>query len=234
MIGKSVINKEEISGIEISNENLNAAIDLYNHRNMLMREFCEVANDHLDIITPDVRHNIMKSATFTEIRETISKMESLIELLKAQPVYKFKGKKVVLTGITAEPIEFLNLFKENNLAVVADDLGQESRQYRSDYPTGEDAIERLAAHWFDTKGCSTIYSPDHRERGKMLVEMAKEKEADCIAVCLMRFCDVEEYDYPYISQMAEEAGLYSLCLEIDQSTQDNGQSRTKIQSYAEI
>ena len=44
----------------------------------------------------------------------------------------------------------------------------------------------------------------------------------------------QEYDYPYISQMAEEAGLYCLCLEIDQSTQDNGQSKTKIQSYAEI
>lgn len=225
---------EEIAGKKISEEKLNETLNLYNERNALMREFCQVANDHLDIITPAVRHNVMKSATFVDIHETISKVRKLIDALKSQPVHKWTGKRVILTGITAEPVEFLDIFAENKIAVVADDLAQEMRQYRTDYPEGKDTMERLAAQWLNVKGCSTAYSPDHRERGKMLVEMAKEYDADCIAVCLMRFCDVEEYDYPYISHLAEEAGLYCLCLEIDQSTQDNGQSKTKIQSYAEI
>jgi benzoyl-CoA reductase/2-hydroxyglutaryl-CoA dehydratase subunit BcrC/BadD/HgdB len=50
----------------------------------------------------------------------------------------------------------------------------------------------------------------------------------------MKFCDVEEYEYPLIAKAAEAAGLATLCLEIDQSTQDNEQSRTKIQSFAEM
>jgi len=225
---------EAISGVKITNATLSATLDLYNIRNVVIREFCDVANDHLDIITPVVRHNVMKSATFLEISETIAMVKELIEELKTQQVCKWTGKKVILTGITAEPEEFLEIFIENKIAVVGDDLAQETRQYRTDYPFGNSAIERLAANWMELKGCSMVYEQDNTVRGQMLVDMAKNKGADCLAVCLMRFCDVEEYDYPYISKMAEEAGLYSLCLEIDQSTQDNGQSRTKIQSYAEI
>lgn len=225
---------EAISGVKITNDTLEYTLDLYNERNAAMREFCNVANDHLDIITPVVRHNVMKSATFLEVSETIDMVKELIEELKSQPICKWTGKKVILTGITAEPEEFLNIFVENEIAVVGDDLAQESRQYRTDYPFGNSAIERLAAQWINIKGCSMAHETNNTVRGQMLVNMAKNKNADCIAVCLMRFCDVEEYDYPYISKMTEEAGLYSLCLEIDQSTQDNGQSRTKIQSYAEL
>lgn len=225
---------EAISGINITNATLTATLELYNNRNALMREFCDIANEHLDVITPVVRHNVMKSATFLDVSDTIFMVKELTEELKIKPICKWTGKKVILTGITAEPEEFLNIFVENKIAVVGDDLAQESRQYRTDYPVGNSAIESLAAHWFNIKGCSMAHEPDSTARGQMLVDMANDKGADCIAVCLMRFCDVEEYDYPYISHMTENAGLYSLCLEIDQSTQDNGQSRTKIQSYVEI
>jgi len=232
---KSVQEKlEAIAGVKITDATLSATLDLYNTKNLVMREFCDVANDHLDIITPVVRHNVMKSATFLEISETIDMVKELINELRNQQICKWTGKKVILTGITAEPEEFLKIFEENKIAVVGDDLAQETRQYRTDYPSGNSAIERLAANWMELKGCSMAHETDHTIRGQMLVDMAKNKGADCIAICLMRFCDVEEYEYPYISKMAEEAGLYSLCLEIDQSTQDNGQSRTKIQSYAEI
>ncbi len=232
---KSVQKKlEEISGTKITNEELSDTLDLYNKRNSLMREFCKEANNHLDIVTPVVRHNVMKSATFLDVNDTISIVEELINELKKHPIYNWSGKKVILTGITAEPEEFLNIFTENNVAVVGDDLAQESRQYRTDYLNGNSAMECLAAQWFDIKGCSMAHESDNTVRGQILLDMAKNNEADCIAVCLMRFCDVEEYDYPYISKMTEEAELHSLCLEIDQSTQDNGQSRTKIQSYAEI
>ena len=225
---------EHIAGKAIEEEKLNRSLDLYNARNTLMRTFIELANDHLDIITPVVRHRVMKAVTFLEIQETLTLLRELNAVLESLPVHEWKGKRTILTGITAEPEEFLQIFADNHIAVVADDLAQESRQYRNDYPDGANAIQRLAKQWFEIGCCSTVYQEDKFQRGEVLVELAQDYDADCIAVCLMRFCDVEEYDYPYISQMAEKSGLYCLCLEIDQSTQDNGQSKTKIQSYAEI
>jgi benzoyl-CoA reductase/2-hydroxyglutaryl-CoA dehydratase subunit BcrC/BadD/HgdB len=116
---------------------------------------------------------------------------------------------------------------------VGDDVAQESRQYRTTIPVGSDPWSSLAGQWQDRHGCSTVHETKF-SRGKMLAEMAKKNGADGVAVCLMRFCDVEEYDYPLIAKEAEAAGLRCLCLEIDQSTQNNEQSRTKLQSFAEM
>lgn len=224
---------EKYTGCTITDAALNSSIEVYNEHSAVMCEFSEVANDHLDVITPVVRHNVMKSAQFLEKGEHTKKVRAIIVELKKLPAHKWTGKKVILTGITAEPDEFLKIFSENNIAVVGDDLAQESRQYRTLISKGNTPIERLAGQWFERFGCSVVHEVDST-RSKMLVDMAKKYEAQGIAVCLMRFCDVEEYEYPFISKESEQAGLHCLCLEIDQSTQNNEQSRTKIQSFAEL
>jgi len=224
---------EKYTTCTITDAALEKSIEIYNEHSAVMCEFVEVANDHLDIITPVIRHSVMKSAVFLEKSEHTEKVRSLIAELNKLPIHEWKGKKVILTGITAEPDEFLEIFSENHIAVVGDDLAQESRQYRTPIPNGPSPVERLAAQWFNRFCCSTVHE-NESNRGELLVEMAEKQGAQGIAVCLMRFCDVEEYDYPIISKATEKAGLQSLCLEIDQNTQNNEQSRTKIQSFAEM
>lgn len=224
---------EAIAGCKITDEALNATIKVYNAHNAIMREFVEVANEHLDIITPSIRHSVMKSSHFMEKAEHTAIVEKIIAALKELPVHQWKGRRVILTGITAEPSDFLDLFTANKIAVVGDDLAQETRQFRTDIPAGDSPMERLAQQWLDRKACSTVHEISST-RGELIVDLAKTNKADGVAVCLMKFCDVEEYDYPMLVKAAEAAGLAALCLEIDQSTQNNEQSRTKIQSFAEM
>ena len=224
---------EEVTGCTITEESLAQSIEVYNEHSATMMAFAKAANDHLDVITPVARHAVFKSALFMEKGEHTEKVKELLSALEGLPKYEHKGKKVILTGITAEPDEFLELFTECGIAVVGDDLAQESRLYRTAIPKRGTALEDLAGQWFERKGCSMVHEVEST-RGSMLVEMAQAAGAQGIVVCLMRFCDVEEYDYPMIAQSAKEAGLRCLCLEIDQSTQNNEQSHTKIQSFAEM
>jgi benzoyl-CoA reductase/2-hydroxyglutaryl-CoA dehydratase subunit BcrC/BadD/HgdB len=231
--GAVKIKLEAIAGCEITDQSLNKTFKVYNAHNAVMREFAEVANDHLDVITPNVRHSVMKSSHFMEKAEHTAIVEKIIAALQELPVYQWAGKKVILSGITAEPSHFLDLFTENKIAVVGDDLAQESRQFRTDIPEGNDPMARLAQQWLDRKGCSVVHEISST-RGELIVELATENKADGIVVCLMKFCDVEEYDYPMIASKAEAAGIPTLCLDIDQSIQINEQSRTKVQSFAEM
>ncbi len=224
---------ENIAGAPISEEALNKSIEIYNKHQAVMREFLALANDHLDVITAKVRHNVMKSAHFMEKAEHTALVEEINAELKKLPVHKWQGKKVVLTGVTAEPADFLDIFAENKVAVVADDLGQESRQVRIDIPAGVSALERLAKQWFAREGCSVIHDRAG-DRGKLVTKLAKDNKADGVVVCLMKFCDVEEYDYPMIAANAEENSLPVLCVDIDQSTEGQEQARTKIQTFAEM
>lgn len=224
---------EGVFGIKITDEALAKSIDIYNEHSAAMIEFAAMANDHLDVITPVARHHVYKSAHFMLKEEHTEKVRGVVAELKKLPVHEWKGKRVILSGLMGEPDSLLKIFTENNIAVVGDDLAQESRQYRTPIPAGRNPLERLAGQWFARKGCSTVHEVD-ATRGSMLVDMAKATTASGVALCLMRFCDVEEYEYPLIQKACDAAGLYCLCLEIDQSTMDSGQSRTKIQSFAEM
>lgn len=224
---------EEISGNAITNDKLLAAIELYNQKNAAMRAFCEEANHHLDLIKPVNRHHVMKAAAFLKPEKTIEMVSQLTQALKALPSCPFSGKKVILTGITCEPDDILKYFDQCGVAVVGDDLAQESRQYRTDYPAANSAMERLALHWFKVKGCSTAHDDDNTARGDILVAMAQDKGADCVVLCMMRFCEIEEYDEPSVIAQVRKAGLMSFSIDIDQSTTNSGQALTKIQAYSE-
>ena len=224
----------KILKVEITDASINASIKKYNKQNALMRKFVEIAVKHLDVITPVVRHDVMKAAQFISVDEHIALMEQLLTELEKMPAFIWKGKRAYLTGITAEPDALLELLAKNKVAVVGDDVAQESRQYRSDYGTEQDPFDALADQWMHMTACSTVHEEPVDIRGKFITAEAKKYGADAVIVCLMRFCDVEEYDYPEIDEACEKAGLYCLCLEIDQSTQDIGQTQTKVQSYAEM
>jgi benzoyl-CoA reductase/2-hydroxyglutaryl-CoA dehydratase subunit BcrC/BadD/HgdB len=224
---------EKYMDCKISDEAVAKSIEIYNEHSTVMMKFTRTANEHLDVVTPVIRHHVFKSAAFIPKEEHTEKVRAFIRELERLPIHSWKGKKVTLSGITGEPDSLLNILAENNIAVTGDDLAQESRQYRTPVPDGGEPVERLARQWLNRCGCSAVHETKPT-RGKMLTDMAKETGANGIAVCLMRFCDVEEYDCPLIVEEAERAGLHCLCLEIDQSTQDNQQSRTKIQSFAEM
>lgn len=221
-----------ITGQMMSEKALAESIEIYNRHNATMRKFAQVANNHLDIITPSVRHVIMKSAFFYEKSEHTAIVEEITAALERLPVYTFNGKKVVLTGITCEPDALLEILDENKIAVVADDLAQESRQYRTDTPAGGGGLKRLAMQWMNRTGCSLIHEFG-KPRGKLLTSLCQQNNADGVLNCLMKFCDPEEYDQPYFVADLKKANLPCLTIEIDTQNTSYEQMRTRIQAFAE-
>ena len=132
-----------ITGQMMNEKALCRTIEVYNEHNAAMREFVQAANDHLDVVTPRVRHTVFKSSFFFEKEEHTAIVKEITAALKEQPVHDWAGKKILLTGIAFEPNEVLDILAENQLAVVGDDLAQESRQYRTDTPvTGGGGLKR--------------------------------------------------------------------------------------------
>ncbi|HWP50908.1 MAG TPA: 2-hydroxyacyl-CoA dehydratase family protein [Clostridia bacterium] len=223
-----------ITGKMLNEKALSESIDVYNEHNATMRAFVKAANNHLDIATPQVRHAVMKSAFFYEKSEHTAIVREIVEALNSLPVYNFTGKKVVLTGITCEPDALLDIFAENNIAVVGDDLAQEMRQYRTDTPVkGGGGLKRLALQWNARFGCSLVHELG-KPRGKMLAAMCEETGATGVVACLMKFCDPEEYDLPYIVADLRDANLPCLTIEIDQQNTSYEQIRTRVQTFCEM
>ena len=209
-------------------------IETYNEHNAAMRDFAQVANDHLDVVTPKVRHTVFKSAFFFEKGEHTTIVKEITTALKERPTHSWTGKKILLTGIAFEPDEVLDILAENKLAVVGDDLAQESRQYRTDTPTkGGGGLKRLALQWNARRGCSLLHELN-KPRGNLLAELCRGVGAQGVLTGLMKFCDPEEYDLPFLENDLRQAGIQCVTVSIDQQSSGSEQLRTRIQSFAEL
>jgi bcr-type benzoyl-CoA reductase subunit C len=223
----------DLLSVEIGDAALEKSIAVYNDWRRAMRAFTKTAAAHPQIVTPTVRHAVIKSAMFMDKAEHLPQVKELTAALKELETAQWTGKKVVLTGIGFEPNELLKILEDYKIAVVADDLAQESRQFRTDVPPGDNPMASLAKQWQLHEGCSLAFDP-FKKRIDMIVDLAKENKADGVILGLMRFCDPEEYDVPMISEACERAGLPFLLLDIDQQSTGFEQARTRIQSFADI
>lgn len=224
---------EEIAGEKITDEAIANSIEVYNEYRRTMREFCEVAVNYPVTISPVVRHTVIKAGYFRDKAEQTAQVKELIAALKKMPAEQFEGHKVVISGILAEPDNLLNLFADYGLAITADDLAHESRQFRTDVPEGSSPMTRLANWWSIFSGCSLAYDPA-KVRGAMLIDLVKKYQADAVIISMMKFCEPEEFDYPIIKKELEAAGIPFLYLEIEQQMQSVEQLRTRIQGFAEM
>jgi benzoyl-CoA reductase/2-hydroxyglutaryl-CoA dehydratase subunit BcrC/BadD/HgdB len=224
---------QEITGYKTTDLDLQNAINLYNLHNAVMREFSEVAADHLDIFTPTVRHSVFKSALFMDKAEHLPLVRAIIDEVKGLPVYDFKGVRVISTGILIDVPDILKLLEENNIAIVGDDVVQESKRYEVDTSNGIDLYYQLATRWSNMEGSSLLFDIE-KKRGSMLLNMLKQRKADGILYVLLKFCEIEEFDYPIMKQIFREAGVPELFLETENVYSNDQQAATRIQAFKEM
>ena len=224
---------EQIVGAPITNADIEEAITVYNENRAVMREFVKTAAEYPNIIDPISRHAVFKSRMFMDKAKHTVLVKELIEEIRKSEIQPWNGKKVILTGILAEPNEVLDILKENGIAVVADDLAQESRQIRVDVPSGDmSPLYRLAKAWQNMYGCP-LATDVKKSRVNMLANMVKQNNADAVIVCMMKFCDPEEFDYPIYYKKFQKEGIKSLMIEIDMEAKSFEQTRTRVQSFIE-
>lgn len=224
---------EDILDVHISNKAIKNSIAVYNENRAACREFSDVAAEYAAVVTPSDRHAVIKARWFMEKSRHTALVKELIAALKAEPAPEFKGKKIIVTGIQVEPYDVLDIFQENGFAIVADDLAQETRNFRQDVPDDDDALMALARAWNEFDGCS-LATDANKPKGQMIIDAVKKYGADAVVVCMMKFCDPEEFDYPILLQEFDSVGIRNLQIEIDQESTAFEQIKTRIQTFAEI
>ncbi|MDR3225199.1 MAG: 2-hydroxyacyl-CoA dehydratase family protein [Clostridiales Family XIII bacterium] len=223
----------ELRGKPISDAALEEAFSVYEDYRSEMRTFTKLACDRTNSISASVRHLIIKAAYFMDKVAYTNVIREINAGLSAKEPEKSKGIRVIVTGYQAEPIELLDIFDESDIAIAGDDLAQESRQFRTPARPEGTALERMAYRVADQRG-DTFFYEKAKTKGEMLVEMAKELRADGVVVCMMKFCDPEEFDYPVIKTTIEDAGFPLLYFETEQQMETFEQTRTRIQGFAEM
>lgn len=223
---------EKIGGAGITEAAMGRSIEIYNENRRAVREFTEIVSKRPGCISAKQRHAVMKSRYFMWKEEHTRLVLDLNEELKQYPEQSWKGGKIVLAGLLAEPDNLLDLFDEFGMAVVGDELAQESRQVRTPVPDGGSGTHRLALQWKHMEGCTFLYDPE-KKRAQMLAQLARRSGADGVVLCLMKFCDPEEFDVPWLKKALDDEGIPMLNLEIEMNASSFEQARTRLQAFCE-
>lgn len=221
---------EEMSGVEFSPEKLQNSIEIYNKHNELMRKADELMSKVE--ISNRARNSVFKSAFHVSKDEHIELLEELIPLLETNKEDN-TSKRVVTSGIVADSIDLLEIFDENNLKIVGDDIAQESRQYRTDSPKEETSLRSLAQKFSNQDNCSLLYD-EEKKRADYIVNLVKERNANGVVFLLTKFSDPEEFDYVIIKKALDKEGISSVIIEIDRQMQSYEQAKTILQTFSEI
>lgn len=218
----------------ITNEEVEEAFHVYEDWRKTMREFTALAAQHPEIITAKKRYAIIKAGCYMDKAVYTKLVKEINEGLKSEGASTFKGTRAIVTGIMMEPVDVLDIFEENNIAIVGDDLAIGSRLWRTPAREDvEDVYQKMAYMIRDIEGDTFFFDPE-KKKGQMLIDMTKALHADACIVMMMKFCDPEEYDYPIYKAELAKAGVPELYLEFDQQLSSFEQIRTRVQSFTEM
>jgi len=224
---------EEIAGHPVSDADIAAAVAVYNENRAALRAFSAAAAKHPEAVTPAGRNAVIKAGYFMDRAEHTTRVRALTAALEALPESGWKGLRMVTTGILADSPALLKILEDNRIAVVGDQIAQESVCFRTDTPVTEDPVLGMAQRLACIEGCSVLFDPG-KQRGKELVELAREAQADGVIWVMTKFCDPEEYDYVPVKRMLEKAGIPVLAVETDQQMVNYEQARSAVEAFAEM
>ena len=196
-----------------------------------MRKIDELLAGHPEI-TAAQRSDIFKSAFFMTKEEHTDLVEALIEKLEAQTPAAEK-LPVLISGILTDAPALNAILDEMGLHIVADDVAAQSRQYRTDAPERDDALNALAEKFAAMGNCSVLYDQE-KNRVKWIVDTAKARSAKGVLVVLTKFCDPEEFDYVMIKKACEAADLPLTLVEVDRQMVRFEQVRTNLETFRDL
>ncbi len=224
---------EECCGTIVTDDELRESIKLYNEWRAAMREFVKLAGSHPAEVGVADRVAVINAGYYMDKAEHLSKVRELNAALAAMPESTDGYKRIVLSGVYEDIPAITEILADNKFAIVADDMAKESRAFAREVSEEGDPIEALADAWCALKEDPELYDPKKAHVDKV-VNLAKESGAQGVAILLAKFCDPEEFEAPLVTKALKEAGIPTITVEIDQSTETYEQARTQFETFAEL
>jgi (R)-2-hydroxyisocaproyl-CoA dehydratase beta subunit len=232
MIKKSEELLKKISfdlSLSFTQQGLRESIEVYNENRRLLKEFSCLCASHMRTITPMVRNHIFKCGYFLDRKEHNQLLRKINSILCQLPVEKGHYVRVVTTGILMDNLEILDCMDRYHIRVVDDDIAMESRNLS--LVEGKD-MQSLIHHYLDMKGMSVLEN-SRNQRTKKLLDLVRDSDADGVVYFMTKFCDPEEYDFPFVRNELEKEGVPCILIEVDKTVGGLGQAETILEAFSE-
>jgi len=222
---------EEWTGKNITNKDLDHAIDAYNTNRRLMKQVYELRKKPNPPLTGLEAMEMVVSSQLTDKEEHSRALKDLLEKLPQRKTGRETGTRLMILGSENDDTEFMNMVESLGATFVIEDHCTGSRYFWNEVIPQKDRLSAIAARYIDRPACPSKDWPE-RTRLPHIAKLAKDYNAQGVLLIQQKFCDPHELDIPAIRSYLEKNGIPTYFLEFD-VTVPAGQFRTRVEAFLE-
>jgi benzoyl-CoA reductase/2-hydroxyglutaryl-CoA dehydratase subunit BcrC/BadD/HgdB len=142
-------------------------------------------------------------------------------------------KRIVLAGGICNHPDIYPMIEEIGAAIVWDDFCTGARYFSEIINEGADPVSRISERLINRIVCPAKHM-DLDGRVRHIIGLVKEKNAQGVIFLLLKFCDPHAFDYPFIKQSLDDAGIPVMLMEINDPISSGGQLATRFEAFLEM
>ncbi|MFA4917078.1 MAG: 2-hydroxyacyl-CoA dehydratase [Syntrophales bacterium] len=223
---------EKWTGAEISEHDLDRAIETYNTNRRLMRQVYELRKSETPLISGVEALEMVLSSMLMDKEEHNQLLSQALEELSKRKIAGEPKPRLMLLGSENDDVEFVRLTESLGSDIVVDDYCTGTRHFWNDVIAEPDRISAIASRYINRPPCP---QKDLVERRRLphILKLAKDYNVQGAIITIQKFCDPHEFDLPAIQAMFKENNIPNIFLETD-VTIPMGQFRIRIEAFLEM
>lgn len=231
-ITKLITSIEKHFKLKITTDSLHDAICLYNKNRTLLQSLYDLRKAENSRISGSQALSIVKSSTSGFKEEVNIKLVELIDKLKAD---KDRGgaikHRVLIHGSYFDNIDIVNVIEKYGGSVVCEDISNGIKYIEGQVDENTDPICAIADYYYDKTSCARVIDTDRRL--VRLFNLIKEYNIESVIYIVLKFCDTNLVDYPYIRHKLAESNIPVLFIETEQHMTNIENIKTRIMTFLE-
>ena len=227
---------KEINGREVTVDNLNRSIALYNHNRKLISEIYDIRQEFPWRMTIEEVYHIIRAGTVIPVEEHNSILEDvLVHLRKNTGVPQDKVKVIISGAFCEQPaIGLIRAIEEAGCYVVDDDYMLGSRMILGDIPDNtENPLAAIAASYMtQSQYSSSIYDVSNPKEFR-LANMVKDRKADGVIFASASFCDPSLLDAPIFQKAFNRMGIRYIAFQFSENINQYKVIKEQVGAFAD-
>jgi len=173
---------------------------------------------------------LVRGAMIMDRDDAATLLSKVVESLEHLPVPDTPAKRVVLAGSVCDTPDLFDAVEAAGGAVVGDDLCTGQRWFDSLVTEDRPPLAALA-HRYRTRATCPAKHAGLTARADLLLSLVDRTRAEGVIFPMLKFCDPHAFDHPYLKECLDAHGIRSIALDIEDSRQNQGQVKTRIETF---
>ncbi|MGC8579966.1 MAG: 2-hydroxyacyl-CoA dehydratase subunit D [bacterium] len=221
---------EEVTGNRFTMDAFKKAISMHERYNSIVNKLYEIRRNNPVALSSYEFYNVLKAGSVLPVEDFIKMLEPVLSQLEKKAVQPVEHR-VIISGITPEPIDLLKVFDELEMYIVDDDMTNGTRHYSKGVLKGIEPVD-IDNFVFGGSPCSTLFNPA-KDRREYLAEKAKANKAG-VVLWQIKFCEPEAFERPDLMNYLKQQGIQVTSFEVELQMSSFEGIKTRLQAFKEI